>query len=127
MIEETQELFNPLIECLGYPVAYENIHFKPGESPWIRVRYLESPSLPFTLGCDLSRGIVQADVMVPDGSGAVDAGAIADIIIKAFPITTRLNDGNGFEVVIIRKPFPGPANQNNGWYQKPVSIPYEVQ
>lgn len=121
---EVQEAINPVIDGLGYPVAWPNADSRPTE-PYFRVTYLESLSEANTYGCDRMPGIVQVDAFVKDGSGAIQAAEMGELVRDAFKLGSIFQFGST-RVYIDRQPWFGPGLNRDGWYSIPINIPYEV-
>ena len=123
---------------LGLPVAWPNITFDPPDAPYARIYVLPAQ----TIGQDLAgqmrtyQGILQANIIVPAGSGVTQARGLAQSIADAFPEGLPLVEGD-LTVYIngppqVRQPVHNrPTSAPNGssgsiTYTIPVSMQYRA-
>jgi hypothetical protein len=109
----------------GLPALYwPNISAPVPTGNHARVDVLPVPTESMGVsGPEWQRGIVQFTVMVRDGTGAVGADAIAETIISKFPRGTSFSS-SGLSIRFDEKGWKSPGSASGGWYQVPVTIPY---
>lgn len=74
------------------PVAYENVGFtKPTTGPFLEILMLNSAATLRNVAADGSRvtGMFQVNCFAPVGDGMATVEAIADGVIKAFPVLPK--------------------------------------
>jgi hypothetical protein len=114
----------------GFTFSEQNMDFDPSgnEVGFVRLDYIPNNPTNFRIALDTSpirRGIFQASVYVPDGTGMLQATEQAGIIRDAFERGTKITSGN-VTIRVDDEPTVGPAIQEEAWLQIPVSIPFIV-
>lgn len=119
------DLFTYINNLTGMPTLYwPNISSPVPTGDHARVDVLPVPTESMGIsGPEWQRGIVQFTVMVRDGTGAVNADAIAETIISKFPRGTKFSSG-AISVRFDEKGWKSPGSASGGWWQVPVTIPY---
>lgn len=123
MITEVENALNPIIEGLGFPVAWPNVSHKPTED-YLRVNHLGSDSESDTFGCDRLPSILQVDVITKEGSGTLISAPMVAAVIGALGKQSILS--GGLKVEIYREPYVSKSSNVNGWFYTSISIPFEV-
>lgn len=118
-------LFSFINTRSGWPAKYwPNIQADIPTADHVRIDVLPAPTETLGIsGPEWQRGIVQITVFVRDGTGAVNADNIADTVIASFPRGTTISSG-GISVRFDEKGWKSPGIPGGGWYQVPVTIPY---
>jgi hypothetical protein len=120
-------VFTKLAASAGLPqIIYPNISTPTPTGNHIRVFVL--PAITEAIGIEKinwASGIIQASIYCKDGVGAIVAADIADTVIALFPRGTVMTNG-GLSIRVDSLGYAGPAITEGGWYQIPVSIPYNA-
>jgi hypothetical protein len=120
-------VFTKLAATSGLPqLVYPNISTATPTGNHLRVFIL--PATTESIGLkdiDWARGIIQISVYCKDGVGAITATDIADTVIGLFPRGTIMTN-SGLSIRVDATGYAGQAITGEGWYQVPVSIPYNV-
>ena len=107
-------------------LAYPNALYTPGAGPYLRPWMLPAPTSAFDYrATNEYRGVMQIDVFWPAGLGLVAPLEMAAALIAFFPRGSQLA-GDDLTVSINEPPYLGPALQEPGWIQIPVSIRFRA-
>jgi hypothetical protein len=107
-------------------IAWPNLSFDPKGKEYLRPTLLPAETEQVTLGSggeDRHTGIYQVDVFWPAEKFGILARRKASDLASFFKYQ-RLTR-SGLLVRVHRPPSTNPARQETGWYQIPVSIPYQ--
>lgn len=108
----------------GLPVAWPNVDFAPGGVKYIQPNLLWATDQSGINSSFVERGILQIDVVIPDGQGVISQLQTADAIRNYFYFSKVLT-GTGFRVVFQDSSL-SPALTGNGYNQVSVSINFIV-
>lgn len=131
-----QDIVNALLTRLStlvvtptaLPVAWPDVPYAPtvGQAH-LRASILRADPSQVTLGTGgytRSRGVLQVDVCMPEGSGEVKGSAVADQVIAHFKQTTLVS---GLTTVrVIRRPHIAAVLKDSPWYRFIVRVPYQA-
>jgi hypothetical protein len=107
------------------PVAFEGIPFnKPKIGPWLRVWMLANVTINPTVDAARKRtkGIMQVDCCVLDGTGSAAVEALANSVAALFPVLPKTGT-----VSIEQPPQTGQAFPQDLWRIIPVTISYRQE
>jgi hypothetical protein len=110
------------------PVAWPMVGYTPGASPYIRPWLLPGTTTQVELGSEghnRHTGIFQVSLFWPESSAGIRrpmeaAGAIARHFRRGLDISS-----DGVVVRIFSPPYTSPLQQEPGWSQIPVNVPYQ--
>lgn len=131
-------LLNTLAARYGFPVAWENSAFEPGEQPYLKPSFLPattmSPSVQ--LKGKVFRGVYQISLIIAIGSGTQAARRSASQIAEGMELAltpngetgvTGLVIGDGTYEVYTTSPATISAGFNDGYgYNIPITLNYRA-
>lgn len=108
------------------PIAWPNVAFENPTTAgaFLRVNFLPNPAEAVTIphdGWDRHSGIMQVDVMWPEGEGIAPAMQRAEAVAAHFPRGWQVRN-DGVLVQIVRRGTIAPAIQDPPFVMVPVSI-----
>jgi len=109
---------------LSLPVSWPNVDYTPGGVKYIQPNLLWATDLSGINSTFIERGILQIDVVIPDGQGVISQLQTIDAIRSYFYMSKTLK-GTGFRVVF-QDSQVSPALTGNGYNQISVSINFVV-
>ena len=113
---------------VGVGIAWPNVAFEPGNSPYVAVRILKNdPVQPRIRFGDepIRQGIMQVTVYTPEGAGIIAQSELAGTIRDHFKRGTKITK-DGVTVSIIDEPRVASDIQEPAWSAVPVSISWTV-
>jgi len=114
---------------LGLPVAWPNVRGYGDDAPetgYLRMTFVPLDGFRGSLGgLSVRTGIMQVDVMIPDGDGLVSGLQMADQVAAHFMDGDRYSFG-GQEVLVDGPPVIGPGIHEKPFYQIPVTIRWRM-
>lgn len=107
-------------------IKYENVKFnQPSGSLFVAVYVIDGDSFPANLGDKFTErhvGIIQIDVMTPEGSGTSNRNKLSDRISEIFRIKQAvLDDGSS---VTFRSPRTTPLGNEGLFDRVAITFPY---
>ena len=117
-----------LVDALpGWTVVFENRDTLP-KRPYVTSEIVRVSTTDNTLagGFNISRGYLQATVVIEAGGFATEGLHIADHVAKGFPYGLRLTIPDG-TVLITKPPAVGQGFRDGPDWRTPVRVDYEAE